>query len=613
MNVPTDRNLCLRGRVDGTPVVFSIVGDLLTVGSAPGNDVVLTMPGVSRSHAVLDFTAGELRVRDTGSKNGVFVNGIRVSEAALDPGDWVAFGPAELRVELRDPGDIELGISFAAPEPKNEHERQDTTQSHAFRRVHRPGSWLEAVDAVADELLGSADGRLGVAVVRLAEGLGSPAAVYCRRSSETGSVEVITAWGDENGLTSREEVLRAFAMVADTGKSVPALLSGQVCGATPYLWSVAAQPGEDPRGLLVLGGFPFWEQAEAILRVVLRMLMHAEPLPIHLRLSSEEKDLPGLVFPAGYVVGRSTSMRHLHEEVRHLVVGDIPVLIVGETGVGKEYIAHTIHLSSRRAKGPFVAVNCAAIPADLLEAELFGIEKGVATGVTARPGKFALADGGILLLDEVSEMPAALQAKLLRALQEREIHPIGAQRPTPVNVRVIALTNSDLQKMIHEGRFRSDLYYRIAGYTLHVPPLRQRRDDIPLLVEHFVRLHTAEVGKAVRGVTAKTLRALVEAPWEGNVRELAHEVRRLVYLCQPGAAIESTLLSEHVLFPTLKIDTSALEQAGDLRIDAQLEALERRLVTIALSRALGNRSKAARLLGISRNGLAMKMERLGIC
>jgi transcriptional regulator with GAF, ATPase, and Fis domain len=324
-----------------------------------------------------------------------------------------------------------------------------------------------------------------------------------------------------------------------------------------------------------------------------------------------DRSREGLVFPPGYLPGRSPAMASLHAQMKPLVRGNLPVLVLGETGVGKECVARALHLSSTRHAGPFVAVNCAAIPADLLEAEMFGIARAVATGVAERAGKFQLADGGTLLLDEIGELPLPLQAKLLRALQQGEVQPVGGP-PVAVDVRVVAATNADLLRRTDDGSFRRDLYYRVAGYALQVPPLRERREDVPGLVESFVRVFVRETGRPVRGITARAMEALVSYAWPGNVRELEHEVRRLVYLCPEGEPIESAMLSP-ALRSTLAPAAAAEEAPADgLPLEAAIEQLERRLIREALARAGGNRSEAARRLGISRNGLALKMQRLGL-
>jgi transcriptional regulator with PAS, ATPase and Fis domain len=309
------------------------------------------------------------------------------------------------------------------------------------------------------------------------------------------------------------------------------------------------------------------------------------------------------------VPGDSRAARRLYEQLRPLVHGDLPVLLLGETGVGKERLARILHDSSPRRQGPFVAVNSAAIPTDLLEAEMFGIGKGVATGVTERRGKFQMAEGGTLFLDEIGDMPLELQAKLLRALQEKEIQPVGGA-PAAVDIRVIAATNSDLQRHMEEGRFRRDLYFRVAGFALRVPSLRERREDIPALVEAFLRALARECGKALRGITVKALRLLIGYAWPGNVRELEHELRRLVHVCPQGEAIDSTMIASHIVAAGPGHDPEAPLDVLDL--GKNVDALERRLILEALAQSHGNRSRAARLLGVSRNGLAIKMERLGL-
>jgi DNA-binding NtrC family response regulator len=236
---------------------------------------------------------------------------------------------------------------------------------------------------------------------------------------------------------------------------------------------------------------------------------------------------------------------------------------------------------------------------------MFGIAKGVATGVNERRGKFAQAEGGTLFLDEIGEMVPALQAKLLRALEGREVQPVGGA-PVPIDVRVIAATNSDLARRMQEGQFRRDLYYRVAGYVVQVPALRERREDILDLAEGFLASVALETGGPDPRIGPEARRILVEYPWPGNVRELEHEARRLAYLCAEGREVEPSLLSEHLLHPPGE------EKAAptSLDLEANVEHLERKLIQAALARTGGRRAAAARLLGISRNGLALKMDRL---
>jgi transcriptional regulator with PAS, ATPase and Fis domain len=351
--------------------------------------------------------------------------------------------------------------------------------------------------------------------------------------------------------------------------------------------------------------------------VLLRIIEHTRRSPLDdAREPVRSPRHPDLVFPADYRPGTSPAMSSLYTQMRALLRGDLPVLINGETGVGKEMVARILHESSDRSQHPFVAINCAAIPSELLEAEMFGIEKGVATGVEARPGRFQLAQGGTLFLDEIAETKPALQAKLLRALQQKEIQPVGG-RPRPVDVRVLAATNVNLSRHIEDGALRSDLYYRLAGCVLEVPPLRACAEDVPALVEHFLRRFAGEVGVRIRGVTTGALRLLTSYAWPGNVRELEHVIRRLVYMSADGEVVDARRLPHwlHEARPAADpVDAVERLVAGldSLALAPLVQALEKRLILAARQRTGGKKSEACKLLDLSRNGLDKKLERYHI-
>jgi DNA-binding NtrC family response regulator len=303
-------------------------------------------------------------------------------------------------------------------------------------------------------------------------------------------------------------------------------------------------------------------------------------------------------------------MAALYEQMEPLAASGLPVLIAGETGVGKELVARCLHLSSPRREAPFVAINCAAVPGDLLEAELFGIGRAVATGVAPRPGKLASADGGTLFLDEIGEMPPPFQAKLLRALQEKEIQPLGGASKK-IDPRVLAATNADVGAGMETGAFRRDLYYRLAGAVVRVPPLRERREDVPALAGHFLRRWAAEAAKPVPGFTEAALEALRAYPWPGNVRELEHEIRRLVCFCPPGQAIDLPLLSPQIRRSNGSPPESPTGPGAPLPT-LDLAELEHRALREAMRRTRGCQTQAARLLGISRFALRRRLERHGV-
>lgn len=322
-----------------------------------------------------------------------------------------------------------------------------------------------------------------------------------------------------------------------------------------------------------------------------------------------------LTLPPGHVRGRSNAMAALYRRMAAVTASSLPVLVVGETGVGKEGLVRILHDSGPRRAGPLVTLNCAAVPTELFEAELFGIGRGVATGVDPRPGKVRAAHGGTLFLDEIGEMPLPLQAKLLRVLQENEIQPLGLAAET-VDVRVVAATNVNLERRMALGDFRRDLYYRLAGSVLKVPPLRSRRSDIPALVEHFVRRASGDAGLGIRGVTVKAMSALLSHDWPGNVRELELAVHRAVLHTADGGVIDAHRVGPFA--PSTDPASSAQPRSpngdgsGALALEKQLNALEGSLIRRALGRTRGRQNRAAELLGISRSGLARRLERLGI-
>jgi transcriptional regulator with GAF, ATPase, and Fis domain len=274
------------------------------------------------------------------------------------------------------------------------------------------------------------------------------------------------------------------------------------------------------------------------------------------------------------------------------------VLISGETGTGKELVARAIHDRSAQRDMPLIKVNCAAIPETLLESELFGHMRGAFTGATtSKKGKFALADGGTIFLDEIGTMSQALQAKLLRVVQEREFEPLGSERTQKVDVRVIAASNRDLRQMVAEGKFQEDLYYRLNVIPIHIPPLRERREDIPLLVEHFVAKHASRAGKRIEGLGPGVLEQLQSAEWPGNVRELENTVERAVVL-SPSPIIHSDVIR------ILGASSSAGSGLPSTNLRQNLDWAERETVRRALDAAGGVKKDAAEAMGISQRALS---------
>jgi DNA-binding NtrC family response regulator len=298
------------------------------------------------------------------------------------------------------------------------------------------------------------------------------------------------------------------------------------------------------------------------------------------------------------------------------------VLITGESGTGKELVARALHENSARRDKPFIKVNCAAIPRDLMESELFGYERGAFTGaVGSKPGRFELANGGTLFLDEVGSIPIEMQVKLLRALQESEFERVGGVKTIRVDVRLVAATNSDLKKEIAAGAFREDLYYRLNVVPIRLPALRERREDIPLLVQHFVKKFDARLNKHVSFVDPTALDVLSSHPWPGNIRELENVIERAVLFCDGSTLRASDLPAElgntplpPLATPSARSPLPAPPASDGLKeqVKAAMNRLERELIVKALEQTGGNVTHAARLLKISRKGLQLKMKELGL-
>ena len=338
------------------------------------------------------------------------------------------------------------------------------------------------------------------------------------------------------------------------------------------------------------------ELMEQIAYRAMRLSRLAPPLP--------EPAVPAKVMDDRPIITRDKALNNLLKTARKVAASKATVLISGESGTGKELLARFVHHHSDRSTGPFVAVNCAALPENLLESELFGHEKGAFTGaISKKEGRFELANGGTLLLDEISEMDPALQAKLLRALQENEIDRVGGRRPVAVDVRVIATTNRILKESVQQGEFRQDLYYRLNVIPLHIPPLEERRGDVGLLIDHFLEKFSRRDGRERPKLSPEAERTLLGRPWPGNVRELENVIERAVLLSSDGEVTPASFLFDDELDMGQESDGAGV----DVSEFGTLKDMERAMIYSTLDRTEGNRTQAAKLLGISVRTLRNKL------
>ena len=309
------------------------------------------------------------------------------------------------------------------------------------------------------------------------------------------------------------------------------------------------------------------------------------------------------------LIGRSAAMREIFATISRVAPTRATVLLAGESGVGKDMIARAIHQHSPRADRPFVKINCTAIPENLMESELFGYEKGAFTGANAsKPGKFEQADTGTVFLDEIGDVPPSIQVKLLRILQEREFERLGSNKTKHIDVRVLAATNVDLRAALEQGTFREDLYYRLNVLPLNIPPLRERKEDIPFLADHFVKKYAKDMGGSISSISEAAIQKLMQYHWPGNVRELENVIERSMVLSQ-GPVLEPE---------DIRLDSAPRRAQANATAPAflpeglTLDEYEQAIIREALNRANGNKSQAARMLGLTRNALRYRLSQMGI-
>jgi len=417
-----------------------------------------------------------------------------------------------------------------------------------------------------------------------------------------------------SGASALQALAHSAFDVVVTDLNMPGMSGLELCRRThisqpevPVVLVTAFGSVQSAVGALRAGAYDFISKPLQVPELLLTLDRALEPRQ---RKNDAEPASEALAKPPllDVTVGDSAAMRHVYAMVTRLCATDVTVLITGESGTGKELIARAVHQRSARSAGPFVAINCAAIQPTLLESELFGHARGAFTDArTQRRGLFLEANGGTLFLDEIGEMPLATQVKLLRALQERVVRPVGSEREVPFDARVLSATSRDLEHEVAAKRFREDLYYRINVIHVQVPPLRARGHDITLIAEHYIRLFSAQFKREVRGLDPRVEQRLLSYPWPGNVRELKNCMERAVAMCE-GPTISMQDLPERVLTFAASQFAPSPEQSGEL---LSMDEVERRYVLQVLEAVHGSRAEAARTLGFDRRTLYRKLKSYG--
>ncbi|HET9742867.1 MAG TPA: sigma 54-interacting transcriptional regulator [Terriglobales bacterium] len=615
---------------------FPLLEDEITIGRGLSNQISISDPILSRTHCLIRRDDEHFLIRDLGSRHGTVVNGVPISQQLLQHGDQISVGSSVFSFLLREDAghpvhnraELSDGVDPAGEQTLLRQEDALYLHPETITRSFTPGariardlntllviakniSRIRESESLAWELLGMifdvvpADrGAIlsfgddpdqinwSVAWDRV-RGPGIPVKVsrtILRRVVQEQSGLMIS------DVAARSELRQSTAFIdipIHALMCVPLSLGGKIKAAI-YL------DAQDPKVRFDENHLQMLTAVGSLAGLALDNIAHLEAL------KRENEDLRTQITVEHNMVGASERMQEVFEFIRRVAPTDSTVLVQGESGTGKELVAHAIHRNSPRANGPFVAINCAAIAETLLESELFGYEKGAFTGaVGQKKGKIETANGGTLFLDEIGELAMPLQAKLLRVLQEREFERVGGTKPIKIDVRLIAATNQNLQEAVQGGAFRKDLFYRLNVVSVTVPPLRERREDIPPLVEHFIVKTAKKCNTRKKQLSPEARVALTSYDWPGNVRELENAIERALVL---GAA-ESILVED---LPDTISEASSPAGASATKYSGAVKDTKKQLILAALQESNGNYIEAAKALGLHPNSLLRLIRRLDL-
>ena len=585
---------------EGRPRVFGIYKRVTSIGRAGANDVAIDSASVGAHHAQVVFDGRDFAVASVDPDLALLVNGKKKKKSKIFHNDKLTLGDVDLVFSLYD--------ESASRDPGAEGQASQTSEIEGMLKLsdfnrrlleireipHQIEALLDAVIDVVHANKGFVillrDGDPEIAAARNVDRETVPDAVtqlsdsILRRCIDTRQPLIVSDAVNDTMFNSSQSVLNlqlSSVMVA------PLIAQGQLLGLI-YVGNDNVVNLFEQSSLEVLTVFA--GQASLILQnaILLNQLTTDRD-----RIAEE---LEAQRF--GDIIGSCPSLQEVFRRVEKVAAADINVLITGETGTGKELFARELHRRSNRAEGPFIVVNCGAIPENLMESELFGHVRGAFTGAIAtRQGSFQAADGGTLFLDEIGEMPLALQVKLLRALQERVVVKVGDTKPQSVDIRVLAATNRDLEAAIKEGAFREDLYYRLNVVNLHLPPLRERGDDIAILAKFLLNKYAAEFGAPVKGFTPKALEAMHGYDWPGNVRQLENRIKKAI------------VLADKTLIGAEDLDLGGDQQRAIVPLTQAREDFTRKYILEVLERNGGNRTRTARDLGVDPRTVFRYLER----
>jgi Nif-specific regulatory protein len=626
------RLIVIAGSLKGT--TFAMEGEALSLGRDTSSDVPLVEPSVSRRHCLIRRSADGFAVEDLDSFNGTFVNGVPVKEHALAHGDQLSVGDSVLIFVTREDGAEANPVSVVEEDLSARStiqlQRRDALYLHpekvlatlpASERVARHLNTLLKISRMVNAVQGFEELQQRLLEAVLEDIPAQRAAILL--GDEAGG-EFISAFGWDKSVGTARTIQVSRTIAGQVLREGVSLLSNDVLEGAEFagaqslvasrvrsLMCVPLEMGERVFGILYFDtpdpAVSFDEDhlqlltaIAAIASVALENVKRLEHLKAENRALRDDSGI------ARNIIGESAPMRKVGELIKRVARHDSTVLIRGESGTGKELAARAIHAHSPRRDNGFVAINCATLSESLLESELFGHERGAFTGAVAqKKGKLEAAQRGTIFLDEIGELPFNIQAKLLRVLQEREFERVGSNRSIKIDVRVVAATNKDLEEAVAQGTFRKDLYYRLNVVSLSLPPLSERREDIPLLANYFISKYAAKCKRRVSGFSPEARACLSAYGWPGNIRELENAVERAVVL-------GTTDFIEVEDLPDAVIEGLQSSQLDDHKFYQAIVETKKRLILDALARADGNYTEAAKSLGIHPNNLHRLVRTLGL-
>jgi transcriptional regulator with GAF, ATPase, and Fis domain len=592
-------------------ILYAIHKPIITIGRELSNDVHLAEPDVTEHHAQIVFDGRDFQFEELDKRGEILINGKKKRRARLVHGDRIVLGSSQLSFsifsELPELGSASDDAASVEGRMGREVEVAGVRRLQSFsEKLMTSRSVDELLESLLDDVIEiTGAGRGVVLLVDPTEGEpGQPRVRAARNVKRDALVDATGALSDSivrQVIESKRPIIVSDALSDTTfGKSesvialklssvmcVPLLNQGDVIGAL-YVGNDEIKSLFNRKQLDLL----------TILAAQASLILQNAMLLSALRADKEKLSAELNQKHFGEIIGACPSMMEVFRKLQRVATTDISVLITGETGTGKELIARELHRSSHRVRGPFVTVNCGAIPENLMESEMFGHVKGAFTGaIASRPGKFQQADGGTLFLDEVGELTPQLQVKLLRAIQERTVNRVGDSRPEKCDIRIVAATNRNLEEMIKTGEFREDLYYRLNVVNLYLPPLRDRGDDLNIIAKSLLAKYAEELKSSVRGFSPQGLAAIRKYPWPGNVRQLENRLKKALVLCD-----------RHLLSPE-DLDLGGQDSLTIVPLEKAKEEFQRKYVLEILERNNGNRTQTARDLGVDPRTIFRYLER----